>query len=205
MGTHYLCRRLVCEAQDRCEYSSAGLLVWRSITGLGRLSKRSWPVAAGSVSWVMPSQRHAKPHAMHDPHKGISARPPGIVSVVLSGRSNGLKRPCKDLHMSRSTKPFWQWSCDGFSFFLQKQAEGEPSCPTKRARRAGRSGILRPPEPRTTSRMSYSERQMRSTLLAGMSTAKPHGRPESGAPEKYPKPAKGGTRGPWPKGGNFLG
>ena len=46
---------------------------------------------------------------------------------------------------------------------------------------------------------------MRSTLLAGMSTAKPHGMPESGAPEKYPKPAKGGTRGPWPKGGNFLG
>jgi len=38
-----------------------------------------------------------------------------------------------------------------------------------------------------------------------MSTAKPHGMPESGAPEKYPKPAKGGTRGPWPKGGNFLG
>ena len=29
--------------------------------------------------------------------------------------------------------------------------------------------------------------------------------PESGAPEKYPKPAEGGTRGPWPKGGNFLG
>jgi len=46
---------------------------------------------------------------------------------------------------------------------------------------------------------------MRSTFLAGMSTAKPHGMPESGAPEKYPKPAKGGTRGPWPKGGNFLG
>jgi len=38
-----------------------------------------------------------------------------------------------------------------------------------------------------------------------MSTAKPHGMPESGAPEKYPKPAAGGTRGPWPKGGNFWG
>ncbi len=38
-----------------------------------------------------------------------------------------------------------------------------------------------------------------------MSTAKPHGMPESGAPEKYPEPREAGTRGPWPTGGNFLG
>ena len=46
------------------------------------------------------------------------------------------------------------------------------------------------------------------TLLAGMSTAKPHGMPESGAPEKIPGAfGRNGqkTRGPWPKGGIFLG
>ena len=42
-------------------------------------------------------------------------------------------------------------------------------------------------------------------LPAGTSTAKPYGVPEDGGHEKYPKPAKGETRGPWPKGGNFLG
>ena len=45
-------------------------------------------------------------------------------------------------------------------------------------------------------------------FLPGMtSTAKPHGGMEGGAPEKYPqllgKAQK--SRGPWPKGGNFLG
>ena len=32
------------------------------------------------------------------------------------------------------------------------------------------------------------------SILAGMSTAKPHGIPESGAPEKYPEPRQ--RRGP---------
>ena len=48
----------------------------------------------------------------------------------------------------------------------------------------------------------------KSTLLAGMSTAKPHGMPESGAPGKSPEAfGRNGqkTRGPWPKGGIFLG
>ena len=47
----------------------------------------------------------------------------------------------------------------------------------------------------------------KNTLPADMSTAKPHGGMEGGAPEKYPqllgKAQK--SRGPWPKGGNFGG
>ena len=42
------------------------------------------------------------------------------------------------------------------------------------------------------------------TLLADMSTAKPHGISESRGPRKVPEAAKR-TRGPWPKGGNFGG
>ncbi len=33
-----------------------GLLVWRPLIGLGSLSERSWPVAAGSFSWVTHGQ-----------------------------------------------------------------------------------------------------------------------------------------------------
>ena len=44
----------------------------------------------------------------------------------------------------------------------------------------------------------------KNTLLADMSTAKPHGISESRGPRKVPEAAKR-TRGPWPKGGNFGG
>ncbi len=40
---------------------------------------------------------------------------------------------------------------------------------------------------------------------AGVRRNATHGLPESGAPEKYPEPASGGSRGPRPKGGNFMG
>ena len=44
----------------------------------------------------------------------------------------------------------------------------------------------------------------KNTLPADMSTAKPHGISESRGSRKVPEAAKR-TRGPWPKGGNFLG
>ena len=88
-----------------------------------------------------------RPHAMHDPNKGIRARLPTSVSVALSDNENGLPSPCKDLHTSGTTKTFAQRSCGRRSLFLQKQAEGVPSSRKKAGRRAGRSGILRPPAP----------------------------------------------------------
>mgnify|MGYP007116714462 CR=1 FL=1 len=51
------------------------------------------------------------PHAMHDPNKRTRARRPGTVSAGLSDNENGLPSPCKDLHMSRLTKPF----CNGLA------------------------------------------------------------------------------------------
>jgi len=76
------------------------------------------------------------------------------VQVALPDIQNGLKRPRKDLHTSGITKAFVQRSCGLRSHLLQKQAEGVLSRPKKGAGDAGRSGILRPPEPRITSRMS---------------------------------------------------
>ena len=55
-------------------------------------------------------------------------------------------------------------------------------------------------------RRKYFRKMMscKNTLLADMSTAKPHGISESRGPRKVPEAAKR-TRGPWPKGGNFGG
>ena len=69
-------------------------------------------------------------------------------------RLANLPSPIKDLHTSRSAKPFPQRSCTSHTNFLQKQAEGVPSSRKKAGRRAGGSGILRPPEPRIPSRIS---------------------------------------------------
>ena len=107
-------------------------LVWRSLTGLGRHTKHFWPSGASSLVWVMHGVRPrarcfaackgARADALaararlppcprglltrHDPRTQTRRNRPGTVHVALSDMQSGLKRPCKDLHMSGTARLF---------------------------------------------------------------------------------------------------
>ena len=146
------------------------------------------------VSASSPARREAsstRPHAGYDPKKEFKTDGPKPPARFC--KSNKLAaHPCKYLHMSGTTK-----LCrNGLT------VRSHSSCQN----RCRRSGILRPPEPCITpSKLPREASDGVPFSQAGVRRIAAHGLPESGAPEKYPKPAGGGTRGPWPKGGNFLG
>ncbi len=119
--------------------SAVGLLAWRSLNGLGRLSNRFRPSGASSLVWVMHGVRPGArarlppcPRRERDPD-------PALPTKTLSPpdgqeRSENLPSPFKDLHASRITGSFPQRSYGEFSILLQKQA---PECRLSAKKREG--------------------------------------------------------------------